>query len=134
MLIEGLNYQDQQGSSWLASYPGVSLYAQFLMQQVSEFDLTHNIRADDLGYYAITSRFAPGGTQSSYLLTKYLTTNPQTQDDYSREQFQLYFLQAAPLNVNTAVFKAILSPNGDQVSPQLYSYTIKLGQSPGNYT
>lgn len=133
LLIQGLNYQVQQGNQWIATYPGVSLYAQFLMEQVSEFDLTANVRAGDLSRYALGYRWGETGLQEPYLLTKYLTVNPGSQDNYNLEEFQLFSLQANPQVVSSAIFKAIFTQGDTQVSPQLYSYTIKLGQYPGAY-
>ena len=132
-IVEGLDYSPQQGNNWLLTYPGVTLYAQTCMKQVSVFDLTHNIGASDLGYFAITPDFSQDGSPINRLLTKYLTVNPLSQDNYGLEQFQLFFLETTQQIARTVVFKAVMAQTDPKVSPQLYSYAIKLGQNPGSY-
>lgn len=123
-LIEGMAYANPNMVSGLP-YLGADLFAESKMIMVSEKDLAYGANFDAIDYCAPVEVIGVGGVEQRFVVG-YLPQTSNAGDRFDLEEFQAFYKQSVLTDVNNVVFKATLSRGTKEVTPQLFSYIIKL--------
>lgn len=126
LLIEGIDYDPAAGAVRNLTYPGVDLFAETLMRQTSEVELTHNPDCANLQHFALTQVATASGPEWR-ILVQYSPLTGNSGDRFDQEVFRAYYQQPVELLADSVIFKAVLRRNPDvTASPSLYYYIVKL--------
>lgn len=133
-LIEGLNYPYYYPTTEEKIYSGFDIVAEYLMTQISIFDILHNVKYNDYSKYAIdldsedASRLIDGTAAN----TEHQTPNKvfvlkidENNADFINEQFIIKF-QSINTLYKYVKLKAVLTTEDTNITPMFDSYIIKL--------
>lgn len=123
-LIEGMDYRYSDVTQDLV-YRGAGLFAETLMTPVSEKDLLYNATYDTINYFTQVPVVLPTGIQQRCLV-RYSPLTSNAGDRFDLEVFKAFYQIPTEGAATSVVFKASLSRGDKEVTPQLFSYIIKL--------
>jgi hypothetical protein len=119
LLIEGYPYPSDWSDAEEEIYRGFDTVAEFLMKEVSPFDMIYNVEQTDYSRFAI-DRDASAPISKVFLL-KVDASNP----DFVNENFLLKF-KAADSLFKYLRFRAVLQTEDTEVAPSLSFYRVKI--------
>lgn len=129
MLIEGYAYGDSYPETEEKLYTGVDLFAGYVMQRISPFDLINNIPANRYDVFALDldapkSHDAPNddNNPTRVFLLKIDESNP----DFQNERFVIRFNLINELRKYLRLRADLYTENAN-IGPALHAYKIKLG-------
>ena len=136
-LVEGFNYP----ISWTEEkvYYGFDIVAEYIMKEVSLFDMNHNIKADDYSRFAKdidgpdANRLINGVAADSTLQgsnTCFLVKVNENNSDFLNEKFTIRFT-AANSQYKYMRFKAVLKTEVSGITPILDAYKLKVTSGGG---
>ena len=130
LIIEGYPYPT--GFTGNQVYPGVDLFAETRMRQVSPFDIFRSIVETDIDKFALDldaqkedALGTPAKDPSRVIIVKTDASNP----DFSNERFVVRIkVNTSTLTFKYIWFKADLTTSNPELAPILDSYRIRLGK------
>lgn len=126
-IVEGFVYPTDWTTGVEKVYKGFDLVAEYLMQEISIFDLMNSLPANDYSRFAIdydTGDASRTGASTDPIRVFVIKVD-ESQSDFTNEQFVLRF-KAANTMYKYLYFKAVLSTTDSTISPLLDSYRIKV--------
>ncbi len=124
LLIEGYPYP--VGFTGAQVYPGMDLFAELRLSEVSPFDIFRSVVEDDLSKFALDLDAKDGARDPSrVIIVKTDASNP----DFISERFVIRIkVNTSALSFRHIWLKADLSTTDPEVAPILDSYRIRLGR------
>jgi hypothetical protein len=133
-LVEGLSYPGSWSSTTEKIYRGFDVVAEYKMQEVSIFDLIHNLQPDDYSHFARdldsgdTSRYISGAPATGIdcdPLTIFAVKINENVSDSLNELFVIKFKTVNQL-YKYLRFKAVLTTTDSTITPIIDSYRVKI--------
>lgn len=133
-LVEGLHYPTSYPTTEEKIYRGFDIVAEYFMKEVSIFDMTNNVQANDYERFAIdldaedTSRLIdglPAGTGETGANRSFVLKVDENTSDFVNELFMLRFKSANSL-FKYLRLKAVLATTDTAITPFVDSYRIKI--------
>jgi hypothetical protein len=133
-LVEGYNYPTEWPSTDEKRYRGFDIIAEYFLQEVSVFDMLHNLTANDYSKFALDLDVPAFTLPDDPTLLEIAKANAATvfsvkvdesNPDFMNEQFMIRFKSANAL-FKYLRFKAILKTTDTTRTPYLDSYRIKI--------
>ena len=124
LLIEGYLYD----GSWTEEevYPGVDLFAEIRMRQISPFDLLRSLPNNDYAKYALDLDVKDGARDPSRVI---IVKTDETSPDFQNERFVIRLkADTGELLFKYVWLKAEFSTNNLSVAPALDCYLIKMSK------
>jgi hypothetical protein len=130
-LVEGFYYPAAYPTTDEEIYVGFDIVAEYLMKEVSVFDMMHNITVDDYSRYAIDrdaldiACVIDGSPTTKNPTDVFVVKVDENNSDSPNEKFLLKFKSVNTL-YNYLRFKAVLKTSDSSITPFLDSYRIKI--------
>lgn len=132
-LVEGFSYPTNYTGEKI--YLGFDIVAEYLMEEVSVFDLTNNIASDDYSKFArdldgqddsrLLDGIAAATDAEKAALVVFLVKVKESDPDFLNEKYLLSFKAATTL-YKYLQFKAVLTTKDTSLTPILDSYRLKI--------
>jgi hypothetical protein len=127
-LVEGFPYPTSWATTEERVYMGFDIVAEYLMKEVSAFDLIQNVKANDYERFAIDWS-APDSTATGYTNKPaskvFLVKCDEGFSDFTNERFLVKFKSVDTLYQYLRL-KAVLKTSDTTVAPYVDSYRVKL--------